>query len=186
MHKTHSEESIGLLRLVSWRNSVPRRWTNILPLRTQQDLSLTFSNSFSVSTRQVVMAIVESGKNMSAEQKKTDRCPLLYEWHKKQYIGAAHGMAGIYYMLMQVRNQKRLKCSTGWLLVLSYGLWLICALALGQIFSLWVRQILKYLTDAQIYEDFWCHFCVYEKITHTLPYIIKQIPTCLTWILNSL
>lgn len=61
------------------------------------------------------MAIVESGKNMSAEQKKTDRCPLLYEWHKKQYIGAAHGMAGIYYMLMQVRNQKRLKCSTGWL-----------------------------------------------------------------------
>lgn len=51
---------------------------------------------------QVVTAIVESGKNMSAEQKKTERCPLLYEWHKKQYIGAAHGMAGIYYMLMQV------------------------------------------------------------------------------------
>ncbi|XP_028425322.1 lanC-like protein 2 [Perca flavescens] len=49
----------------------------------------------------VVMAIVESGKNMSAEQKKTDRCPLLYEWHKKQYIGAAHGLAGIYHMLMQ-------------------------------------------------------------------------------------
>lgn len=52
---------------------------------------------------QVVAAIVESGKNMSAEQKKTERCPLLYEWHKKQYIGAAHGMAGIYCMLMQVR-----------------------------------------------------------------------------------
>ncbi|XP_063340347.1 lanC-like protein 2 [Pelmatolapia mariae] len=49
----------------------------------------------------VVTVIVESGKNMSAEQKKTDRCPLLYEWHKKQYIGAAHGLAGIYYMLMQ-------------------------------------------------------------------------------------
>ncbi|KAM9337790.1 lanC-like protein 2 [Symphorus nematophorus] len=49
----------------------------------------------------VVTAIVESGKNLSAEQKKTDRCPLLYEWHKKQYIGAAHGMAGIYYVLMQ-------------------------------------------------------------------------------------
>ncbi|XP_054478985.1 lanC-like protein 2 isoform X2 [Anoplopoma fimbria] len=49
----------------------------------------------------VVMAIVESGKNMSAEQKKTDRCPLLYEWHKKQYIGAAHGLAGIFCMLMQ-------------------------------------------------------------------------------------
>ncbi|XP_034028933.1 lanC-like protein 2 isoform X2 [Thalassophryne amazonica] len=50
---------------------------------------------------QIVTAIVESGKNLSAEQKKSDRCPLLYEWHKKQYIGAAHGMAGIYYMLMQ-------------------------------------------------------------------------------------
>ncbi|CAG5895720.1 unnamed protein product [Menidia menidia] len=49
----------------------------------------------------VVTAIVESGKSLSAEQKKTDRCPLLYEWHKKQYIGAAHGLAGIYYMLMQ-------------------------------------------------------------------------------------
>lgn len=54
---------------------------------------------------QVVTAILESGKNMSAEQKKTDRCPLLYEWHKKQYIGAAHGLAGIYYTLMQVREQ---------------------------------------------------------------------------------
>lgn len=52
----------------------------------------------------MVTAIVESGKNLSAEQKKSDRCPLLYEWHKKQYIGAAHGMAGIYYMLMQVRE----------------------------------------------------------------------------------
>ncbi|XP_017292405.1 lanC-like protein 2 [Kryptolebias marmoratus] len=53
----------------------------------------------------VVTAIMESGKNMSAEQKKTDRCPLLYEWHKKQYIGAAHGLAGIYYMLMQPEAQ---------------------------------------------------------------------------------
>ncbi|XP_058499945.1 lanC-like protein 2 [Solea solea] len=49
----------------------------------------------------VVTAIMESGKNLSAEEKKTDRCPLLYEWHKKQYIGAAHGLAGIYYILMQ-------------------------------------------------------------------------------------
>ncbi|XP_037135829.1 lanC-like protein 2 [Syngnathus acus] len=49
----------------------------------------------------VVGAIIESGKNLSAELKKTERCPLLYEWHKKQYIGAAHGLAGIFYMLMQ-------------------------------------------------------------------------------------
>ncbi|XP_072535488.1 lanC-like protein 2 [Salminus brasiliensis] len=49
----------------------------------------------------VVTAILESGKNLSKEEKKTERCPLLYEWHKKQYVGAAHGLAGIYYMLMQ-------------------------------------------------------------------------------------
>ncbi|XP_056096454.1 lanC-like protein 2, partial [Rhinichthys klamathensis goyatoka] len=50
---------------------------------------------------QVVTAILESGKNLSKEEKKSERCPLLYEWHKKQYVGAAHGLAGIYYMLMQ-------------------------------------------------------------------------------------
>ncbi|XP_076827463.1 lanC-like protein 2 [Brachyhypopomus gauderio] len=49
----------------------------------------------------VVTAIMESGKNLSREEKKTERCPLLYEWHKKQYVGAAHGLAGIYYMLLQ-------------------------------------------------------------------------------------
>ncbi|KAM6900131.1 lanC-like protein 2 [Xenentodon cancila] len=54
-----------------------------------------------VTVSKVVTAIVASGKNMSAEQKKADRCPLLYEWHNKQYIGAAHGLAGIYYMIMQ-------------------------------------------------------------------------------------
>lgn len=62
-----------------------------------------------LSSRQVVTAIVESGKNFSAEQKKSERCPLLYEWHKKQYVGAAHGMAGIYYLLLQVRGESSLR-----------------------------------------------------------------------------
>lgn len=51
---------------------------------------------------QVVTAIIESGKALSKEERKAERCPLLYQWHRKQYVGAAHGMAGIYYMLMQV------------------------------------------------------------------------------------
>ncbi|XP_028659894.1 lanC-like protein 2 [Erpetoichthys calabaricus] len=51
--------------------------------------------------KEVVDAILESGKNLSKDERKTDRCPLLYQWHRKQYIGAAHGLAGIYYMLMQ-------------------------------------------------------------------------------------
>nr|XP_006634360.1 PREDICTED: lanC-like protein 2 [Lepisosteus oculatus] len=50
---------------------------------------------------EVVETLLESGKNMSKEEKKMDRCPLLYQWHRKQYVGAAHGLAGIYYMLMQ-------------------------------------------------------------------------------------
>lgn len=33
----------------------------------------------------------------------------MYQWHRKQYVGAAHGVAGIYYMLMQVRVS-----SAGW------------------------------------------------------------------------
>lgn len=44
---------------------------------------------------------------MSREERKTERCPLLYQWHRKQYVGAAHGMAGIYYMLMQVRTPQK-------------------------------------------------------------------------------
>lgn len=52
----------------------------------------------------MVTAIVESGKSFSAEQKKAERCPLLYQWHRKQYVGAAHGMAGIFYLLLQVRG----------------------------------------------------------------------------------
>ncbi|XP_030063141.1 lanC-like protein 2 [Microcaecilia unicolor] len=51
--------------------------------------------------KELVDSIIESGKNLSREERKSERCPLLYQWHKKQYVGAAHGMAGIYYMLMQ-------------------------------------------------------------------------------------
>jgi len=32
------------------------------------------------------------------------RCPLLYEWHGKRYYGAAHGLAGIYSLLLQARD----------------------------------------------------------------------------------
>ncbi|XP_051839953.1 lanC-like protein 2 [Antechinus flavipes] len=51
--------------------------------------------------KEVVYAIIESGRNLSKEERKTERCPLLFQWHRKQYVGAAHGVTGIYYMLMQ-------------------------------------------------------------------------------------
>uniref|UniRef100_UPI0016598ADA lanC-like protein 2 n=1 Tax=Halichoerus grypus TaxID=9711 RepID=UPI0016598ADA len=57
--------------------------------------------------KEVVSAIIESGKTLSREERKAERCPLLFQWHRKQYVGAAHGMAGIYYMLMQVKKGAR-------------------------------------------------------------------------------
>lgn len=29
----------------------------------------------------------------------------MYEWYQEQYVGAAHGLAGIYYYLMQVKKK---------------------------------------------------------------------------------
>lgn len=34
--------------------------------------------------------------------------PLLYEWYQEHYVGAAHGLSGIYYYLMQVKSTIRL------------------------------------------------------------------------------
>lgn len=30
--------------------------------------------------------------------------PLMYQWHESYYLGAAHGISGILYMLLQVAN----------------------------------------------------------------------------------
>jgi len=37
----------------------------------------------------------------------TAKSPLIYEWYQEYYVGAAHGLAGIYYYLMQVRGTGR-------------------------------------------------------------------------------
>jgi len=44
----------------------------------------------------VVKYITENGKKIKSES------PLMYEWHGKPYIGAAHGLAGILYVLLQI------------------------------------------------------------------------------------
>lgn len=48
----------------------------------------------------VVNAILKSGKQHATKMKA--ECPLMWEWHEKVYFGAAHGMAGILFMLLQV------------------------------------------------------------------------------------
>ncbi|CBZ51553.1 hypothetical protein NCLIV_013460 [Neospora caninum Liverpool] len=71
---------------------------------------------------QLAMAILESGE---AFGRKTGGSPLMYRWHDKQYIGAAHGLFGIVYILMlvdSVRNDphamRLVKSTLEWLLTL--------------------------------------------------------------------
>ncbi|KAL1463038.1 hypothetical protein WDU94_014830 [Cyamophila willieti] len=49
--------------------------------------------------RQVVESILKSGQALSAE--KQSSIPLEYEWHGKNYYGAAHGVAGILFTLLK-------------------------------------------------------------------------------------
>ncbi|KAI5633085.1 lanthionine synthetase c-like protein domain-containing protein [Phthorimaea operculella] len=51
--------------------------------------------------QKVIAAIIQDGKDF-AFQVKSDS-PLLWQWHEKIYFGAAHGMAGILYMILQAR-----------------------------------------------------------------------------------
>ncbi len=51
---------------------------------------------------QICDAVLASGQNMSIKNKIQEHTPLMYEWYQEEYVGAAHGLAGIYYYLMQV------------------------------------------------------------------------------------
>lgn len=48
--------------------------------------------------RAVVDEIIKSGRRLAGK----GRCPLMYEWHGKKYWGAAHGLAGIMHVLMDM------------------------------------------------------------------------------------
>lgn len=48
--------------------------------------------------RLVVDEVVKSGRQLGRK----GRCPLMYEWHGKKYWGAAHGLAGIMHVLMDM------------------------------------------------------------------------------------
>ncbi|XP_038604958.1 glutathione S-transferase LANCL1 [Tachyglossus aculeatus] len=51
--------------------------------------------------QQVCDMVLESGENLAKKRNFTAKTPLMYEWYQEYYIGAAHGLAGIYYYLMQ-------------------------------------------------------------------------------------
>uniref|UniRef100_A0A8C3F1J9 Glutathione S-transferase LANCL1 n=1 Tax=Corvus moneduloides TaxID=1196302 RepID=A0A8C3F1J9_CORMO len=51
--------------------------------------------------QQVCEAVVASGESLAKKRNFTAKSPLMYEWYQEYYVGAAHGLAGIYYYLMQ-------------------------------------------------------------------------------------
>lgn len=51
---------------------------------------------------QISEAVLVTGEELSRRLRMQNHSPLMYEWYGEQYIGAAHGLAGIYYYLMQV------------------------------------------------------------------------------------
>jgi hypothetical protein len=44
--------------------------------------------------------IIKSGKRYSAANEFSKSTPLMFAWHDSEYIGAAHGLAGILYTLL--------------------------------------------------------------------------------------
>ncbi|CAG5134389.1 unnamed protein product [Candidula unifasciata] len=52
--------------------------------------------------QEVVEAVLKSGENLARKTKSS--IPLMYQWHDKTYLGAAHGLAGIFYMLLQIKE----------------------------------------------------------------------------------
>lgn len=48
---------------------------------------------------QIISVILSVGKCEARHSK--HRAPLMYQWHGKHYLGAAHGLSGIMYILLQ-------------------------------------------------------------------------------------
>lgn len=47
----------------------------------------------------ICQSIIVSGERLARQER--SRAPLMYMWHEKHYVGAAHGIVGIIYMLLQ-------------------------------------------------------------------------------------
>lgn len=62
--------------------------------------------------QQICEAVMASGEIQARRFHIQDQSPLMYEWYQEQYVGSAHGLAGIYYFLMQpgfVAGEERLR-----------------------------------------------------------------------------
>jgi hypothetical protein len=50
---------------------------------------------------QVFEAMIKSGEKYARET--NSKSPLMYKWHDSEYMGAAHGVSGIIYLLLKVK-----------------------------------------------------------------------------------
>lgn len=62
-------------------------------------LPYQFSDS---DIRDVIKVIIAQGRSLASKEK--CRAPLKFKWHDKNYYGAAHGTAGILYLLLQAKE----------------------------------------------------------------------------------
>ncbi|XP_022803586.1 lanC-like protein 2 isoform X2 [Stylophora pistillata] len=60
---------------------------------------------------QVCQAILDSGERLAKHER--SRSPLMYTWHHKHYVGAAHGIVGILFMLLQTLSTHSVKSNLG-------------------------------------------------------------------------
>ncbi|XP_040497153.1 glutathione S-transferase LANCL1 isoform X3 [Ursus maritimus] len=56
--------------------------------------------------QQICETVLTSGETLARKRNFTAKTPLMYEWYQEYYVGAAHGLAGIYYFLMQFSGKK--------------------------------------------------------------------------------
>ncbi|CAG2101605.1 unnamed protein product, partial [Medioppia subpectinata] len=54
--------------------------------------------------RAVVDSIIKSGQRGAQKDNMNAICPLMYYWHEKAYIGAAHGLMGIMALLLEAKS----------------------------------------------------------------------------------
>lgn len=109
--KDDSQNAISKLKSLSSRvvNEHDKVYDELLYGRAGYLFSLLYVNSNispspieSDIIKQVISCIIKSGNIYSKSRKY--KTPLMYSWHNSEYLGGAHGLAGILYILLQARD----------------------------------------------------------------------------------
>ncbi|EME29748.1 uncharacterized protein Gasu_29650 [Galdieria sulphuraria] len=71
-----------------------------------------YDKKWEICARNIAMQLFENGRKTANSSNWSRHCPLLYQWHNKFYLGAAHGTAGIIHSLLLLvsRGLKDFQC----------------------------------------------------------------------------